>query len=190
MYDADSGMFRAAPNIGIKDGIITDIGGGVREDLAQAVRYVRKRQIIAPEIHDIHTHFYRGIIWAQNMDVDRDIHGWGTGFAVDAGSAGSINGPEFFESIMKKNRLIPVLLLKNGWLVQSKGFRRYQNLGNPITAVSRLSEWASDELIYLDISRDENYDLRRADLGHPNRRGMFRTRSRNPNLRRSWPEAI
>ena len=70
---------------------------------------------------------------------------------------------------MKKNkRLIPVLLLKNGMLVQSRGFNRHQILGNPITAVKRLSEWASDELIYLDISRDENYDLKRDDQGYKN----------------------
>ncbi|MFH1148451.1 MAG: imidazole glycerol phosphate synthase cyclase subunit [Pseudomonadota bacterium] len=74
---------------------------------------------------------------------------------------------------MKKKRLIPVLLLKNGWLVQSKGFARYQNLGNPIIAVKRLSEWASDEMIYLDISRDENYDMRRDDIGHPNRHSFL-----------------
>lgn len=74
---------------------------------------------------------------------------------------------------MKKKRLIPVLLLRNGWLVQSKQFRRYQNLGNPVSAVKRLSEWASDELIYLDITRDESYDLRRDDLGHPNRHSIF-----------------
>lgn len=74
---------------------------------------------------------------------------------------------------MKKRRLIPVLLLKDGWLVQSKGFNRYQNLGNPITAVKRLSEWASDELIYLDISRRDEYDLRRDDLNHPNRRNIL-----------------
>lgn len=74
---------------------------------------------------------------------------------------------------MKKKRLIPVLLLRNGWLVQSKQFRRYQNLGNPITAVKRLSEWASDELIYLDITRDDSYDMRRDDLGHPNRHTIF-----------------
>lgn len=74
---------------------------------------------------------------------------------------------------MKKRRLIPVLLLRNGWLVQSKQFRRWQNLGNPITAVKRLSEWASDELIYLDISRDDTYDLRRDDLGNPNRSDIF-----------------
>lgn len=74
---------------------------------------------------------------------------------------------------MKKKRLIPVLLLRNGWLVQSKQFRRYQNLGNPISAVKRLSEWASDELIYLDITRDDSYDLRRDDLGHSNRHNIF-----------------
>lgn len=74
---------------------------------------------------------------------------------------------------MKKNRLIPVLLLKNGWLVQSKEFCRYQNLGNPITAVKRLSEWGSDELIYLDISRDDVYDIRRDDQGYPNRQSFL-----------------
>jgi cyclase len=74
---------------------------------------------------------------------------------------------------MKKKRLIPILLLKNGWLVQSKGFKYHQNLGNPVSAVKRLSEWASDELIYLDISRDDHYDMRRDDLNHPNRQDFF-----------------
>lgn len=74
---------------------------------------------------------------------------------------------------MKKHRIIPVLLLRNGFLVQSKQFKRYQNLGNPISAVKRLSEWGSDELIYLDITRDDSYDMRRDDLGHPNRNNLF-----------------
>lgn len=69
---------------------------------------------------------------------------------------------------MKKKRLIPVLLLKNGWLVKSKRFSRYQNLGNPSTAVKRLSEWDSDELIFLDISTDDVYDIRRDDQGYAN----------------------
>jgi len=69
---------------------------------------------------------------------------------------------------MKKNRVIPVLLLKNGWLVQSREFVRHQNLGNPIDAVKRLSKWASDELIYLDITRDDIYDIRRDDQGYEN----------------------
>ena len=70
---------------------------------------------------------------------------------------------------MKKKRIIPVLLLKNGLLVQSKRFSRYQVLGNPSAAVKRLSEWAADELIYLDISRESRYDLGRDDLGAQNR---------------------
>lgn len=74
---------------------------------------------------------------------------------------------------MKKKRLIPVLLLRNGWLVQSREFKRYQNLGNPTAAVKRLSEWASDELIYLDISRDDGFELQRDDLGHPSRRNIL-----------------
>lgn len=73
---------------------------------------------------------------------------------------------------MKKKRLIPVLLLKNGFLVQSKSFSRYQNIGNPLTAVKRLSDWASDELIYLDITQDGSYDMRRDDLAHPNRENI------------------
>lgn len=74
---------------------------------------------------------------------------------------------------MKKKRLIPVLLLRNGWLVQSRGFKRYQNIGNPTSAVKRLSEWASDELIYLDISREDALSLQRDDLGHPSRRSFL-----------------
>lgn len=74
---------------------------------------------------------------------------------------------------MKKKRVIPVVLLKNGWLVQSLQFSRYLNLGNPFWTVKRLSEWASDELIYLDITENDNYDLRRDDLGAPNRRSFL-----------------
>lgn len=75
---------------------------------------------------------------------------------------------------MKKKRLIPVLLLRNGWLVQSKNFNRYQNLGNPVTSVVRLSEWASDELIYLDISDDDIYDIKRDDQGYDNRNSFLK----------------
>ena len=74
---------------------------------------------------------------------------------------------------MKKNRLIPILLLKNGWLVQSIGFKEYKNLGNPITAVKRLSEWGSDELIYLDITKDDSYDLKRDDQRYENKNNFL-----------------
>ena len=35
-----------------------------------------------------------------------------------------------------------------------------------------MSDWASDELIYLDITRDGSYDMRRDDLAHPNRENI------------------
>ena len=74
---------------------------------------------------------------------------------------------------MKKKRLIPILLLKNGWLVQSKKFNRYQNLGNPVQAVKRLSQWGSDEIIYLDITKYGDYDLKRNDQNYPNRKSFL-----------------
>ena len=66
-----------------------------------------------------------------------------------------------------------MVLLKDGWVVQSKNFSQYYNLGNPITTVKRLSEWASDELIYLDISRDTKYDIKRDDQNYPNRKSFL-----------------
>ncbi len=60
-------------------------------------------------------------------------------------------------------RLIPVLLLQNGLLVRSEQFKVHQVIGNPIYEVQRFNEWSVDELIYLDITRDGGYDLRRND---------------------------
>ena len=68
---------------------------------------------------------------------------------------------------MKKKRIIPVLLHKEGWLVQSKNFNEYKKLGNAQKAVQRLSEWDSDELIYLDISKTEVYTTNRDDTAAP-----------------------
>lgn len=64
-------------------------------------------------------------------------------------------------------------MLKNGRVVQSKRFKRQQVLGNPSSIVGRLSNWFSDELIYLDISREHNYDLKRDDLNYENRTNMI-----------------
>jgi cyclase len=64
---------------------------------------------------------------------------------------------------MLKTRLIPVLLLQNGLLVRSEKFTVHQVIGTPIYEVQRFNEWNVDELIYLDISRDDVYDLRRDD---------------------------
>lgn len=68
---------------------------------------------------------------------------------------------------MKKKRVIPVLLHKEGWLVQSKSFNEYKKLGNAQKAVQRMSEWDSDELIYLDISKTETYTTNRSDTAAP-----------------------
>ena len=37
-----------------------------------------------------------------------------------------------------------------------------------MASVKRLSEWGSDELIFLDISKTDKYDLRRDDQGYKN----------------------
>lgn len=53
---------------------------------------------------------------------------------------------------MLRRRLIPVVLLRNGKIVQSRRFTRYNVLGEPVPAVERISSWSSDELIYIDIT--------------------------------------
>ena len=64
---------------------------------------------------------------------------------------------------MLKTRLIPVLLLKNGLIVRSEGFTYHQIIGDATTQLERYNSWGVDELIYLDISREEVYDVRRED---------------------------
>lgn len=64
---------------------------------------------------------------------------------------------------MVKTRLIPVLNIKNGLIVRSEDFSYHQNIGNIINEATRYNEWNVDELIYLDISRTDEYDLRRDD---------------------------
>ena len=67
---------------------------------------------------------------------------------------------------MLKTRLIPILLLQNGILVRAEQFKNYQIIGNPVLEVQRYSEWAVDELIYLDITRKGQYDSYRKDSKH------------------------
>lgn len=64
---------------------------------------------------------------------------------------------------MLKKRLIPILLLQNGLLVRSELFHIHQVIGNPFNEVERFNQWTVDELIYIDISEDDTYDLRRDD---------------------------
>ncbi len=64
---------------------------------------------------------------------------------------------------MLKRRLIPVLYIKNGLIVRSEDFSYHQNIGNIINEANRYNAWDVDELIYIDISREKHYDLRRDD---------------------------
>lgn len=70
---------------------------------------------------------------------------------------------------MLKRRLIPVLLLKNGLIVRSEGFVDFREFGNPINQLERLSDWNADELIYIDITRGGEYNLKRNDHKIQNR---------------------
>jgi len=64
---------------------------------------------------------------------------------------------------MLKNRLIPVLLLKDGLLVRSERFSIHQVIGNPLEEVERFNEWNVDELIYLDINPHSTAQGHRSD---------------------------
>lgn len=64
---------------------------------------------------------------------------------------------------MLKRRLIPVLNIMNGLIVRSEIFKVHKNIGNIINQANRYNEWEVDELIYLDISRTHDYDIRRDD---------------------------
>jgi len=78
-----------------------------------------------------------------------------------------------------KIRLIPCLLLKNGLIVRSELFKYHQVIGDPTTQLSRYDSWSVDELIYLDISQEDDYDVRRSDakiqtLGETSLMGIIR----------------
>ena len=56
-----------------------------------------------------------------------------------------------------------MLFLKNGLVVRSEGFRDFREFGNPINQLERLNDWQADELVYIDITRDGEHDLKRDD---------------------------
>ncbi len=53
---------------------------------------------------------------------------------------------------MQKRRINACLILKDGWVVQSIGFRRYLPVGRPEVTVEFLNAWGIDEIILIDIS--------------------------------------
>jgi cyclase len=54
---------------------------------------------------------------------------------------------------MLKKRLIGVVTVKNGWAVQSFGYRRYLPLGRPECMVENLDRWGADEILVQVIDR-------------------------------------
>lgn len=62
-----------------------------------------------------------------------------------------------------KKRLIPCIFLKNGLIVRSQQFKTHQMMGNALDELERFSDWAVDEIVYIDISAEAKYDLRRDD---------------------------
>ena len=61
-------------------------------------------------------------------------------------------------------RIVAVLFIKDGLIVRSQNFSKHQYIGNVIEQAKRLNDYNIDELVYIDISRTENYDLGRDDL--------------------------
>jgi cyclase len=58
---------------------------------------------------------------------------------------------------MLKTRLIPVLLVRDGTIVQSVQFRHTNVIHwKPATAVDFFNRWAVDEIIVLDVGRDQS----------------------------------
>lgn len=74
---------------------------------------------------------------------------------------------------MLKKRLIACLLLKDGQLVQSLGFKDFLIVGNAIMAVQHFNAWEVDEIIFLDINRTKNYDFGRDDVNYSNQLKEF-----------------
>lgn len=57
---------------------------------------------------------------------------------------------------MLKKRLIGVVLIKDGWAVQSFGYSRFLPLGKPECLVENLDRWGADEIMVLSIDRSRN----------------------------------
>lgn len=54
---------------------------------------------------------------------------------------------------MLRKRLIGVITVKNGWAVQSFGYRRHLPLGRPECLAENLDRWGADEILVLCIDR-------------------------------------
>ena len=53
---------------------------------------------------------------------------------------------------MKKKRIIPVVLFRDGYVVQTRGFASHKRLGLLGPTLRRLEEWGADEIVVLNIT--------------------------------------
>ncbi len=61
---------------------------------------------------------------------------------------------------MLKKRLIPCIIVRDGFTVKSMGFKDYQIVGRPLISVEYFNRWAVDEIILLNITahKEESKD--------------------------------
>ena len=52
---------------------------------------------------------------------------------------------------MLRSRIIPVILIKNGYVVKSINFKDYRYIGEPINIVRIFNDKQADELVVYDI---------------------------------------
>ncbi len=57
---------------------------------------------------------------------------------------------------MLKRRIVAIVLVRNGLVVQSLGFKKFLPVGHPEIAVEFLNDWGVDEIILLDITATRN----------------------------------
>lgn len=57
---------------------------------------------------------------------------------------------------MSKKRCIATILLKDGIVVQSYGFKKYLPIGDPLIICEALNRWGADEICLLDIDASRN----------------------------------
>ena len=65
---------------------------------------------------------------------------------------------------MLRPRIIPVLLLKENFLVKSVKFKKHSYIGDPLNAVKLFNDLKADELVFLDINASKNGTVVSFDL--------------------------
>ena len=65
---------------------------------------------------------------------------------------------------MLRPRIIPVLLLKENFLVKSVKFKKHVYIGDPLNAVKLFNDLKADELVFLDINASKNGTVVSFDL--------------------------